>query len=200
MRRRRARTCSMRSAGRRLVPSDGGGATRNSRALAFHAGGPREWHAHVCPGRATRAVPTSRSAARELSASPRRMLGAGGTRNRRKPPIKMVQLLAARPGSGVEHSKIQNSESRIEAQNCQNGSKYRIQNPEGRTPLGLGNTKGRVEYYIQNPDEGRRIQREEMTKGRIQEAHDYKIQLYSSSHHHSVLNLNPSRLCSHQVT
>ena len=47
MRRRRARTCSMRSAGRRLVPSDGGGATRNSRALAFHAGGPREWHGHV---------------------------------------------------------------------------------------------------------------------------------------------------------
>ena len=47
MRRRRARTCSMRSAGCRLVPSDGGGATRNSRALAFHAGGPRQSHAHV---------------------------------------------------------------------------------------------------------------------------------------------------------
>ena len=47
MRRRRARTCSMRSAGRRLVPSDGAGRTRNSRALAFHAGGPPVWHGHV---------------------------------------------------------------------------------------------------------------------------------------------------------
>ena len=47
MRRRRARTCSMRSVGCRLVPSDGARGTRNSRALAFHAGGPREWHGHV---------------------------------------------------------------------------------------------------------------------------------------------------------
>ena len=47
MRRRRARTCSMRSAGRRLVPSDGVGKIPTARALAFHAGGPPVWHGHV---------------------------------------------------------------------------------------------------------------------------------------------------------
>ena len=82
MRRRRARTCSMRSAGRRLVPSDGGGATRNSRALAFHAGGPREWHGHVsgpCHSGGPDLIPTYRSAAHEdeLSASPRRKCWCG---------------------------------------------------------------------------------------------------------------------------
>ena len=47
MRRRRARTWKIRSATCPVAGSDGGGVGRNSRALAFHAGGPREWHGHV---------------------------------------------------------------------------------------------------------------------------------------------------------
>ena len=81
MRRRRARTCSMRSAGRRLVPS--GGPTvvgrRGTREPLLFTLADRDSRTRTCPGRATRAVRLCNSAAHALPGEPRRMLGAVGT-------------------------------------------------------------------------------------------------------------------------
>ena len=86
MRRRRARTCSMRSAGRRLVPSDGVGKIPTARALAFHEVGPPVWHGHAYGGRPCHSVGrclptysrshTQQSSARAVRGPPRRMLGS----------------------------------------------------------------------------------------------------------------------------
>ena len=78
MRRRRARTCSMRSAGVALSRPTVLGGLGTREPLLFTLAD-RESGTGTCPGRATRAVRLCNSAAHALSGEPRRMLGAVGT-------------------------------------------------------------------------------------------------------------------------
>ena len=77
MRRRRARTCSMRSATCPVAGSDGARGTRHTRALAFHAGGPPPAHAHRSWACAGCGPPRSISSA-HVSRDPRANVGCGG--------------------------------------------------------------------------------------------------------------------------